>query len=695
MASERDSTPTDGLDGWYGRRRERERIESWLADPSPATEIWTFSGVAGIGKSTLLRAIECLAVQRSSRSVFIDGQRVPVTPEHVLASLQQSWSRDQRDLGLNPSESVFDCIRGAARQKHVILCVDHFESLSILEEWFHQVVVGSLPEQGVLVCVGSRTELSLEWQHDRRRADWYHSTTLRGFTWQECQQLLRQHGIDDPTLAHVVYRDTGGLPLGVDLCVRYLRDHPTQTETRMSRIVYKVSSRLLRDVTALDLHPFLDALALVHRADQNLLSAVTGSTCSTPQYHGLSELSFVGAASSGLSIHETARAILVSDFRRRNPTVFYQYHRRATEEILRLHRQSYGPAKYEYGLQLLSLCADICAAFAYPGSTTTATWQALPEVGKLDPSEICKITEIFAAKQGHPGHSGSAYNALATFIGDAAQYFPEMVRVVRSQDGEPVGFSISLALSAETLDILPDREKRAVMTTLGKEYHQSDPKAKARLMAAGWIVSDHPSLPAPVLWTALFIDWLLTLGEGTLGLAFGYEHQTGSYFNQLGFDRRGRRSAAASPEEEVSVFALDFRDQGLEDWVYYVLQHSYPFHVYRRKAAISVDNVREALKFLARPERMEGSELAAMNQWDGEFLVATLRGMIRGTLATDLTPEQQRLLQVTYTEGTGHYTFALDTLHMSRSTYYRHLEDAVERLVSALTRMPSGESASR
>ena len=689
MVTERQATSALDFDGWYGRLRERERLEAWLANPLPPTEIWTIAGVAGSGKSTVLRAIWSLARQKGVSALLVDLHRVPATPAHFLESIQQGWIRDQGGSAAIGPDAVLEWMHRDSRSNPVILCIDSFESLSLMEEWFHQGFVANLPEQGVLVCVASRTGISSDRQRDFQRVGWYRTTELTGWTWDECRQMLAQYGMDHPTVAASVFRETGGLPLGIILCAAYLRQYPQRMEERLSLVAHKVSAELLRDVTAVDLHPFVDALVVAHRADQHLLSVITGTVCSTPRFHALSDLSFVWPSLSGLAVHETARSILLSDFLRRNPTQFFQYHQRALQEILRLRRHGYGSRKDEYGLQLLSLCADVCAALTYPGTERPATWQTLPDVGKLNPEEAPDIEAIFARKVGHVGHTGVAYEELTTLVARVAHEVPDMVRVVRSTTGDPLGFSISLALGATTIDMLPTREQRAVLKALGPEFEPEGTLGNIHLMAAGWIVPDHPDLPAPILWTALLIDWLLTLGEGQLGLALGYEPETEAYFAQLGFKPRGLRAAdLARGEDDVGVFALDFRDRGLDDWVYHVIQQSYPFSMHHPTVVASPQMVRDALKCLGSPARMATSALAEKNQWSGEFAMAQLVGMISGQIATDLTFEEKHLLNVTFIQAGPHYTVAMDTLHMSRSSYYRHLEEAIERFTLALTRMP-------
>jgi hypothetical protein len=396
----------------------------------------------------------------------------------------------------------------------------------------------------------------------------------------------------------------------------------------------------------------------------------------------------------GLAIHETARASLLADLLRRNPTRFFAYHRRAMEELLRLRRQGHGPKKEEYGWQLLSLCADVCGALTYPGRQKPATWQMLPDVGPLQPAEASEIAAIFARKRGHVGHTGSAFEELRRFVSRVAQELPDMVRVVRSATGGLLGFSLSFTLSPNTLSMLPMREQYAVLEALGPDSETEMATKAIRLMAAGWIVTEDPDLPPPILWTALLIDWLLTLGEGRLGLALGYEFETEAYFARLGF--KPRRMTAGAPKregDEVGVFALDFRDRGLDDWVFHLLQQSYPFSIQRRTAVVSADSVREALKWVNSPARLAASALAEQNQWSGEFLVDQLVGMISGTIDTDLTLEHKRLLDVTFVHAAPHYTHALESLHMSRSSYYRHLGEAIERLILALRQLPSEDPA--
>jgi len=676
--------------GLFGRTQEMGRVQEWLEAPLAETRILSISGVGGVGKSTLLDAIWRLGSQRGAVSLRLDGRATAGMPAHFLQQLAAAWPEE----GTVEAPTVVDQIAAAAETGRVLVCIDNYEALSSIETWFRTVFAPSLPSGGVLLCLASRQGLSLEWQRDPEMRALIRPIELDGLSWADSCAYIRQSGIVDPQMLHTIFRETAGLPLGLALSTAFLRRHPEAGRDQLPIVSHTISSELLRDLTSPDLNPLLDALVTVREADQHLLSAVAGVPVSTPQFHALAELSFVNVSTGGLVLHDAARSVLFSEFRRRDSARFFQYHRSAVEELVRLRARAWGPAHQAYSTMLLTLCADVCPSFTYPPLQNQATWGALPAVNPLRPGDVPVVVAMFDERRLDSGLRDPGHGELKEFVENVCRHFPEMVRVVRARDGEPLGFHISLVLCRDTLAYCPERERQLLARGLGSAFDKcvngTLETSDTRLMAAGWTRGDSPEASVAVLLTALLVDWLLTIGDETRGLAFAYNQGAWPFFRQLGFEDLVGSEQRAQDPAGPRLFELDFRRRGLVNWVYDALSKAYPFHLSRIPEQIDDESVRSALLKMDQPEELNLSTLARRKRWSGEELQDRLLALLQGTPPPPLSSSHQRVLYATFVETPRHYKFVMERLHMSRTTYYRYLQEALRSLTAILAAAPDG-----
>lgn len=112
-------------------------------------------GVAGIGKTSLLNAFGELASQRGVTVVALDGRALEPTDRGLLAAVA-------RPLGIRGTSLERICARLAENSPAVLLILDHYEHLRLLDTWIRQELVPTLPSN-VRVVTGSRTPPVAAW----------------------------------------------------------------------------------------------------------------------------------------------------------------------------------------------------------------------------------------------------------------------------------------------------------------------------------------------------------------------------------------------------------------------------------------------------------------------------------------------------------------------------------------------------
>src|SRR4051812_34014232 len=115
-----------------GRNRERATLAALVEDERPRVAI--VHGIAGVGKSALLRAAVHDARQRGATAVLLDGRAIEPTEHGFLNA-----------LGAALGEHLDSAAALAAVPGRVVLLVDAYERLQLLDFWMRLVLVPALP----------------------------------------------------------------------------------------------------------------------------------------------------------------------------------------------------------------------------------------------------------------------------------------------------------------------------------------------------------------------------------------------------------------------------------------------------------------------------------------------------------------------------------------------------------------------
>ena len=321
-----------------GRRVEIDALRELIEAPS--TSIATVHGIAGVGKSTLLHALDT-ELARSGRSVISLDCR-------VIEPTERGFLRAVGD---------FDDVRSFARHLSdqrdppVLLC-DQFEHFRLMDTWFRQVLVPLLPP-GSTVILAAR---------ERPVAGWFsvpgfRSVPLGPLPSEDARALLDGFGIR-PAAIDRLAPIARGHPLALVLAAAGVSEHPELSleNAALTRVVKTLTRLFLEDVDDPVTRQALEAGSVVRRVTGPLLVAMLGDTVDADRLLGrMVDLPFVDACLDGLVVHEAVRESISGYLRGASPDRYRQYRRAAWRQLQGESREAPATELWRFTADMLYL----------------------------------------------------------------------------------------------------------------------------------------------------------------------------------------------------------------------------------------------------------------------------------------------------------------------------------------------------
>lgn len=164
---------------FIGRRQERDFFQALLEHQDAPLTIITVTRISGVGKSTLLSEFIQLATDHSIMSLWLDGRACAPTPaafiEYISATISLDTMQDP------PSYPFIE----ASPNRRVVLCIDNYEDLRLLERWITEAFSPKLPLQGIIIVLASRPAFSMNWYTNPVMKASIHPIYLSNFTLEE------------------------------------------------------------------------------------------------------------------------------------------------------------------------------------------------------------------------------------------------------------------------------------------------------------------------------------------------------------------------------------------------------------------------------------------------------------------------------------------------------------------------------
>ena len=244
----------------------------------------------------------------------------------------------------------------AASKRRLVLMLDTFEQMMVLEDWARQVAQ-RLPDDVLLVIAGRAVP---NWS--RAWSTWMANAQveeLKPITEDDMHELVRRYyammrsGEPDPKQVEAIIRFARGLPMAVTSAVQlWVKYGVEDFQSVKPEIVANLVDRLMEGVPK-ELVPALEAAAIVRWFDQPILRAVMDQDDVRDVYNELRRPPFVRTRTEGLALHDAVREIMDENLRVQDSEEYRELHERAAVYFEKRLEKATGEEAERLGLERL------------------------------------------------------------------------------------------------------------------------------------------------------------------------------------------------------------------------------------------------------------------------------------------------------------------------------------------------------
>ena len=208
-------------------------------------------------------------------------------------------------------------IVGRPGTSRVVVLLDSYERLTLIDGWFRRRLLPRLPDTCVTVIAG-RDPPTSAWRADPAWRELFRVVSLRNLGPPECREYLHAGGVD-PTLHDSIIQVTHGHPLGLSLLADVVSRGGQAAADPLAPDLVGALVRRFVDVAPSGLHRrALEVCALARVTTEPLLRDALQVDDAHELFAWLRELSFIEAGPEGLYPHDLARDVLDRDLRWRD-----------------------------------------------------------------------------------------------------------------------------------------------------------------------------------------------------------------------------------------------------------------------------------------------------------------------------------------------------------------------------------------
>ncbi len=463
-----------------GRDEEIDALMEAVREAGAAPVVLHVHGIAGIGKSSLLGAFAERARAAGVTVVRLDCPAIEPTERGFLRALAAA-------IGGDATGADEAARRLGTLGERVVLALDTYEVLGLLDSWLRQEFVPALGEN-VRIMLCGREPLGPAWLVAPEWQGLVQSITLGPLREDDAFALLERWGIGGSD-ARRINRSARGHPLALTLAATSVREHPQAEleDAALPGVVEELARVYLADIDDALTRRALQGACVVRRTTQSLLRAMLPEAAPQDAYDRLRALPFVESARDGLVVHDAVREAVAAALRSSDPSTFREY-KRAAWRRLREEVRDAGPADlWRYTADMLYLVDNPVAREAFFPSDAQPV--------SVEPAALDDGPAIEAITRRHEGPEEAA--ALLGWW----ERHPQFFHSVRDRGGSVVGFYTLFEASAA-----PVRELRSDPVTrawLEQERRNPAPRGQRTLFLRRWLTSEEgelPSTPQAACW---------------------------------------------------------------------------------------------------------------------------------------------------------------------------------------------------
>jgi hypothetical protein len=309
---------------FVGRQQEFSLLQEMLNDSGPA--VVYLHGIAGIGKSRLIAAFAEHVRGRNATVTILDCRAVEPTEYGFLRALGARFGRD------------FTCAEDAAKAlggigSRLVLALDHFEVLRLLDSWLRQSFIPQLSSRVRLVLV-DREPPPPAWASAPGWQGLFRSIELDALSAQDASSLLAYFGVSEARAARI-NRVAQGHPLALTLAASSLtkREGAAFEDLAIHRVIQELTQLYLAEIADPVSRRALEAACVLRRVTISLLRAILPGTAPQDIFSRLRSLPFVHIDLDGLHVHDSVKQVVAASLRATDPSKYRDYRRAAWSQL--------------------------------------------------------------------------------------------------------------------------------------------------------------------------------------------------------------------------------------------------------------------------------------------------------------------------------------------------------------------------
>jgi Transcriptional regulatory protein, C terminal len=464
--------------GLVGREREFERLVSGLTDSGLVV---TFVyGAPGVGKSALLAAFTAHAAGEGIDVVRIECRDVEPTPRAFLDELGRVLGGELDDL---ERLSAALALRGGP----VVIALDTYERLRLIDRWVREELVPALPAGAKLVLAGRDAPLPA-WSLTVSTPEFFAQLSLGRLADADSVAFLRGAGVADDA-AERLGRLSRGHPLTLRLAAAAALARPElKLDEQAAPAVFEALTRLYVADLPAPTRRALDAASVIRRVTLPLLGAMLTEVEAERAFEDLADLPFVEVARDGLVLHEALQEAIARRLRAADPERYRAHRANAWRQLRREAREITHDELWRYTADMLYLIENPVVREAFfPASSQRVSVAPATRADGPDMRAIVRAHEPAAEAE-----------LLEAWL----ELAPEAWRVARTERGVS-GFAIVTTIT----DIPASIRQADPAVGAWREHLRANPLAPGEivLVLRRWLDRDAGEGPSPTQ-AALWLD---------------------------------------------------------------------------------------------------------------------------------------------------------------------------------------------
>mgnify|MGYP001457168688 CR=1 FL=1 len=303
----------------YSRKYELEYLATIFTQDGP--DIIAIHGIAGIGKSTLLREF---VKNRSAKVILFNCQLIEPTPSSFKKAFVEMLGMEDQPLPI-----IADKIEPQA-----VILLDQFESFRLLETWFRRDFM-TIMQSKIKLIFASRVPPDHQWIINPPINCRYSSLKLSSFSFKDSVNFLQLAGHSKVT-AIGINQFANGHPLALRLASAAILEQPGRqlSDIPLDNVIQTLADYFLEDIQDPQMRAAVEATVTVRRVSKSVLAAMLDLEDNSTIYNRLSGVDFIEHRPDGLSLHDVLKHALSARLKAKSPQKFSEYRNRASR-ILR------------------------------------------------------------------------------------------------------------------------------------------------------------------------------------------------------------------------------------------------------------------------------------------------------------------------------------------------------------------------